>query len=99
MICRPANGVCVLCGREVPETVVTQCPGVLREGLGDRIAGFLSAVGITKARAQAVARAVGLEHCGCEQRQELLNEVGYRLGIGGPGNFHDGENREKSPGQ
>ena len=53
-------------------------------GLGDRIAAGLSAVGITKDRAQTVANAVGLEDCGCVERQQQLNEFGYRLGIGTP---------------
>jgi hypothetical protein len=44
----------------------------------------LGAIGITKERAQAVARAAGLEDCGCVERQRKMNELGYRLGIGDP---------------
>lgn len=57
-------------------------------GLGDRVASGLSSIGITKARAQAVAQAVGLEDCGCARRQQLLNELGYSLGIGQPPDGH-----------
>lgn len=50
-----------------------------RPGLGDRVASSLAAVGITKERVSAM-----LGDCGCEQRQQWLNEVGHRLGIGRP---------------
>jgi hypothetical protein len=53
-------------------------------GLGDRVASALSAVGITKDRAQAVANAVGVKDCGCRGRQEALNRIGYQIGIGTP---------------
>jgi hypothetical protein len=53
-------------------------------GLGDRVASALSAVGITKQRAQAVASAVGIRDCGCAGRQAAINRAGYRLGIGTP---------------
>jgi hypothetical protein len=55
-----------------------------RPGLGDLVAAGLASVGITKARAQAVAAAVGIEDCGCQGRQEAWNLAGYRLGIGTP---------------
>jgi hypothetical protein len=55
-----------------------------RPGLGDMVAAILSAVGISKDRAQAVAQAVGLEDCGCAERQRQLNELGQKLGIGTP---------------
>lgn len=48
-------------------------------GLGDMAAAILETVGVTKGRVQAV-----LGGCGCEQRQQWLNEVGYKLGIGQP---------------
>lgn len=51
-------------------------------GLGDMVAAGLSAVGITKERAQRVASAVGVKDCGCAKRQEALNKLGRRLGIG-----------------
>jgi hypothetical protein len=53
-----------------------------KSGLGDMVADGLAAVGITKERAQAVAAAVGVKDCGCKKRQERLNELGRRLGIG-----------------
>jgi hypothetical protein len=53
-----------------------------KPGLGDMVAAGLSAVGITKERAQAVATAVGVKDCGCKKRQERLNQLGRRLGIG-----------------
>lgn len=57
-------------------------------GLGDMIASGLSAVGITKPRAQAVARAVGFKDCGCGKRQKIANAIGAKyLGLP-PGNSH-----------
>lgn len=47
-------------------------------GLGDIVASGLSAVGITKER---VSRVIG-RPCGCGQRQQALNALGRRLGIG-----------------
>ena len=49
-----------------------------KPGLGDMVAAGLSAIGITKER---VSRAVG-GNCGCSKRQEKLNELGRKLGIG-----------------
>jgi hypothetical protein len=57
-------------------------PATPKPGLGDMVAAGLSAVGITKERAQAVATAVGVKDCGCKKRQERLNQLGRRLGIG-----------------
>jgi hypothetical protein len=42
-------------------------------GLGDMVAAGLDAIGLTKARAQAVASAFGFSDCGCDARQEALN--------------------------
>jgi hypothetical protein len=53
-----------------------------KPGLGDMVATGLSAVGITKERVQAVASAVGVEDCGCKKRQEALNNLGRKFGIG-----------------
>lgn len=47
-------------------------------GLGDMVAAGLSAAGITKER---VSRALG-RPCNCSARQEALNALGRRLGIG-----------------
>lgn len=85
-LCVFHQGACVECG--APQINVRQQCGVfcgddaLPPGLGDMVAAGLDAVGITKARAQAVAQAVGLADCGCEQRQQLLNDLGRRVGIG-----------------
>jgi hypothetical protein len=49
-----------------------------KTGLGDMVAAGLSAVGITKER---VSNLVGGD-CGCAKRQEALNELGRRVGIG-----------------
>lgn len=48
------------------------------------VAAGLESVGITKARAQAVASTVGVSDCGCSQRQQAWNEWGYAVGIGTP---------------
>ena len=48
------------------------------QGLGDLVAAALSAVGITKER---VSKAIG-RPCGCAKRQEKLNNIGRRFGIG-----------------
>lgn len=47
-------------------------------GLGDMVAAGLSAIGITKER---VSAAVGGD-CGCAKRQQQLNALGRRIGIG-----------------
>jgi hypothetical protein len=73
---------CAACGRtatirgEVPP--VAQCRKDSKPGLGDMVAAGLSAIGITKERVSAV---VGGD-CGCGQRQEKLNELGRKIGIG-----------------
>jgi hypothetical protein len=54
----------------------------VKPGLGDMVAAGLAAVGITKERAQAVATAVGVKDCGCKKRQERLNQLGRKFGIG-----------------
>lgn len=50
----------------------------LTKGLGDMTADALSAVGITKER---VTYWIGRD-CGCDARQEWLNQVGKIFGIG-----------------
>jgi hypothetical protein len=47
-------------------------------GLGDMVAAGLSAIGITKDRVSALAGG----DCGCSKRQQQLNELGRRIGIG-----------------
>ena len=81
MLCDFMDGKCVRCG------TVRELPYPRRRcvvGLGDMVASGLESVGITKARAQAVASAVGVSDCGCGQRQQALNEWGYAVGIGSP---------------
>ena len=53
-------------------------PRERKSGLGDMVASALSAVGITKER---VSKAIG-KPCGCAKRQEALNALGRRMGIG-----------------
>ena len=47
-----------------------------KKGLGDYVADGLAFVGITK---PAVAAVVG--PCGCDERQEALNELGKKMGL------------------
>jgi hypothetical protein len=54
------------------------CIPVPKPGLGDMMAAWLSAIGITKERVSAMAGG----DCGCSKRQEQLNELGRRVGIG-----------------
>lgn len=49
-----------------------------KRGLGDMVADGLASVGITKER---VSKAIG-RPCGCGKRQETLNELGRKFGIG-----------------
>lgn len=80
MRCNFVDGVCRVCGaRRDPPYPIRRCT----PGLGDMAAVALASVGVTKERAQAVAQAVGLSDCGCDQRQQLLNEWGRVIGIGG----------------
>ena len=50
-----------------------------KAGLGDMVARGLESVGITKER---VSRTLGVEDCGCRKRQEALNRLGRKFGIG-----------------
>lgn len=84
--CTFGDNGCTVCG--APRINARQVCGTWHPGLGDSLAAGLSAVGITKARAQAVAQAVGIEDCGCAERQQLLNQLGYRLGIGAQADGH-----------
>lgn len=78
MTCDCTTGTCPRCHKPCHSArTIRSC----RPGLGDRVASTLEAVGITKER---VAAALGVEDCGCKQRQQWLNEVGYKLGIGQP---------------
>jgi len=73
-----AQNVCVVCGRENPfPGALRMCPG--GNGLGDRVARGLSAIGVTKAR---VNKLFGTSDCGCPKRQQRLNDLGRKFGIG-----------------
>jgi hypothetical protein len=50
-----------------------------KPGLGDMVAAGLSAVGITPER---VSKALGVKDCGCKKRQQRLNDIGRKFGIG-----------------
>ena len=70
---------CPLCGYVAPvRHARRQCPAISKPGLGDMVAAGLSAIGITKDRVSALAGG----DCGCSKRQEQLNELGRRIGIG-----------------
>lgn len=85
MLCDFQDGKCVRCGvRRAPPYPRRNC----HPGLGDRVAAGLSAVGVTKERVTAV---LGVRDCGCEQRQQLLNEIGYAVGIGKKPALADGD--------
>ena len=75
--------VCESCGRVVVKDGGTfaglpffECRP--RPGLGDMVSSALSSVGITKDR---VSAAVG-RPCGCAERQQALNDLGRKFGIG-----------------
>lgn len=57
-------------------------PRAARPGLGDMVAAGLDAIGVTQDRVQSVATRVGIRDCGCKRRQQRLNELGRRIGIG-----------------
>ena len=67
------RGDAVIVSQDLAETQVPPKPGI-----GDMVASALSAVGITKER---VSKAIG-KPCGCAKRQEKLNELGRKFGIG-----------------
>jgi hypothetical protein len=71
---------CSRCGARVnvasPRPPIAICPA--GPGLGDRVASALSAVGITKERVSALAGG----DCGCKKRQEALNDLGRKIGLG-----------------
>lgn len=74
---------CQSCGwlMRVPVGVVAM-PHACRRGLGDMVKAGLDAVGVTQDRVQAVAARVGIKDCGCKRRQQRLNELGRKIGIG-----------------
>ena len=77
--CTFTDDRCTVCG--APRINARQVCGSWRPGLGDYVHAGLAAVGITPER---VAAALGVDDCGCEGRQELLNQAGNVLRIGAP---------------
>jgi hypothetical protein len=77
------ESMCSFLGIEVPRPLTAEelafHPGWRPSGLGDMVAATLASVGIT---AERVSAALGVNDCGCKQRQEQLNALGRRLGIG-----------------
>jgi hypothetical protein len=67
-----------LCGTRPPIRRKCSVQKESKPGLGDMVATGLSAIGITKERVSALAGG----DCGCQKRQEALNELGRRVGIG-----------------
>lgn len=75
MNCNYKDGKCGLCGRLMHDPAAKRnC----HPGLGDIVSAGLSSVGITKERVEAVVGGP----CGCTERQEHLNALGRRIGIG-----------------
>jgi hypothetical protein len=69
---------CITCG--ALQVNRQQLCGQWKPGLGDVVASSLSAIGITKDRVSKLAGG----DCGCNKRQEALNKLGHKLGIGSP---------------
>ena len=70
---------CLACGFVGPcRDARRQCTASQKPGLGDMVASALTAIGITKDRVSALAGG----DCGCVKRQQQLNELGRRVGIG-----------------
>lgn len=61
-----------------PQRPPVAAPEPPAPGLGDMTASALSSVGITKERAQAVAKWLGFSDCGCPGRQAWMNSVGAK---------------------
>ena len=76
-LCEFEGDRCRVCG--APRVNVRQICGSWRAGIGDHVASGLKAIGITK---KITAELLG--DCGCEQRQQLLNQAGYAVGVGSP---------------
>lgn len=72
--------VCEVCGKPARAADIRRNCGPPTAGLGDVVAEILAAVGITPERVEAFTG----KPCGCKQRQQRLNQAGYRLGIGSP---------------
>jgi hypothetical protein len=68
----------VICNVKLPVRRRCDVEGDTKPGLGDMVAAGLSAIGITKERVSALAGG----DCGCSERQEKLNGLGRKIGIG-----------------
>lgn len=75
---------CRRCGGRVSSASVRRNCHQEAIGLGDFVASGLAALGLTKERAQAISDVFGIRDCGCRRRQQQLNELGRRIGVGGP---------------
>lgn len=66
-----------------PEKIFAKCRSPFAVGWGDRLAWWLEAFGISKARTMRALQWLGLlkpnKPCGCGSRQEKLNRLGDRL--------------------
>jgi len=79
---RPGRWKCPRCNRPThAERTYTEPPnrGCAKPGLGDIVAAFLELCGLTKERADKVAKMAGGEGCGCGRRQERLNGLAWQL--------------------
>ena len=65
----PATCCCRVCGSRVSGPHVRRNCGPPSPGLGDMVAAWLSATGITKERVEAVVGGP----CGCSERQAAMN--------------------------
>jgi hypothetical protein len=80
--------VCEVSLRILPERFPVHCRCGYTQlsataGLGDITAATLHRSGLTKARYIAAKRWLGLvPKCGCQKRQQRLNELGRKVGIG-----------------
>jgi hypothetical protein len=89
----PTTCRCRVCGARVSRPHVRRNCGPVPPGLGDMAASALAAVGATKERVEAVVGGP----CGCDERQEAMNEFGRKwLGIGNPSPTEAKDGKESS---
>lgn len=65
--------------KDYPKTHKTEA---ITPGLGDMVAAGLESIGITKHRVSAITTAITGKPCRCGERQEMINKLGRRVGIG-----------------
>jgi hypothetical protein len=74
----PLSLRCRVCGSAVSSPAVRRNCSPAPPGLGDYVAAWLSAIGITKERVEAVVGGP----CGCDGRQAAMNAAGAKyLGL------------------